>query len=190
MPLPKLHFRNNTVFSTFYFFVKFGYPVSDEEIKEMLAISDFVNIDQESLLNEEPWLYYCFTEVEGWIHVMSSSTIFARGNGIDLPLIEEVIKKSNEAFYCDSSEFDDFYLYLYGKKGKTLRKYIVSYPDLTYPVIQADFGKKLENEAYALTFKSHWRKIVYLAKSIGINLNHDPKDIRYYAYIPETKKIG
>lgn len=178
-----MQFKNNILYSPFYIFIKFGYPISDEDVLDKLGIRDYQELSlketKEEYIREINKFY--ITELGDWTHIIDG------WYGLwysDIRTYIDEIAKNHEVFYASIGDIDDSFDFVYYQNSILRRKYVVEDPHFSRNklVIKENYGSSLVGEEKILLQrdKDPWYTITELAQNIGISLNHPLENIRAY----------
>jgi hypothetical protein len=112
--------------------------------------------------------------MDGWSYALWQSAIRER--------IEQ-LSRAHDIFYCSVGNDDHSFEFVYYEDGRLKRKYIVEDPTYEGGEVVEELGTPLANEALALQEEDELDKVLSVAKSLGIEINHSPANIRTYRII-------
>lgn len=92
----------------------------------------------------------------------------------------EAIAEYHELYACTEGDCDRSFDYLHYRKGRIVRKYVVSSPSFSNRVVVEDFGTPLPGEA-ALLKNGGYNIGIELAGTLGIKNRFTDDDLRLYA---------
>lgn len=163
----------------FLIFIKGITHLSDIQILETLGLNRIKVID--SLEERKSSLY--LTRSKNWVHIMDNWLYNLWHKNSFEKKLEELGKKY-DIFHCSVGDCDDSFDFVYFKYGKLRRKHI--FEDSVFTGIKQvtnDIGEVLSSEKQILEKDTDAQvKIIELAKSIGVEINHKEDDIICYEY--------
>lgn len=173
--------QNKTFLSGFYIFIKIEVQAGDEEILELLELEDYelVKGEQERKENFLGKRYVFLAEDGTWTHIMDDG-YYTLWHDQKIRDTLEGIAKYFDVFHCSVGDSDNSFDFVYYKKGELIRAYGLDYPNYVEGKVARDIGTPLPIEAEALALKSPKEKVLTIAKSLGINIEHDLDAVRCY----------
>ena len=159
---------NNRVFSPYLVFIKCARIYENHDLLKLLGLNNHNAIEAE----DDVASYFYIARCDEWVHVIDDwfytlwySKNFRRNIGN--------LAKSYDVFTCSIGESDDSFDFEYYKNGELVRKFVVEDPDDAEKIITENYGAPLYCEAAALSQDDNMDKVLYIAKSLGINVNYD-----------------
>ncbi|MDW3196730.1 MAG: hypothetical protein R8G66_30420 [Cytophagales bacterium] len=176
--------RNGTFIAPFYVFIKC--PESHTSgVLNALKLSEWKLSDGplgQSFHKDHRHFY--LARSKEWLHLMDDG-YYTLWN--DQNFRERIPKLSRHfpIFACWVGDTEDSFGFQLFLKEKLVREYIVEDPDFNRILTARYQGKRLSIEKRALKQKDAEDKIIAMAKGLGVNVEHNPDEIRAY-----FKKIG
>ena len=167
--------------SPFYIFIKCAGLYSDEQLLGMFNLRPVNSTYKElaSLRDHDTDNNIYLTQDECWVHLMDNfGYTMWNHNGIFDWIGIAALK--HDIFWCDVGDTDRSYSFTYYQNRATRRCF--RYDDYyNNKVIERDFGEPLENEgSISCPGKDELDRMLMIASSIGIDIDHTHKKIRSY----------
>ena len=170
--------ETNCFDAPFLIFIKGINHLSDNEVFKLLGVRSFEIID--SLEEKESSLY--LTRCQNWIHIMDN-WLYNLYHKTSFKNRLDDIGKICDIFYCSIGDIDDSFDFTYFQDGKLRRKYVLNDTVPKNQVIEQNIGEVLPLEEEILSKEIDVQiKIVEIAKSVGIGINHKEENIICYQY--------
>ncbi len=183
-----MHIENHRLFAPFYIFVKDKSKLSDDQLLEKLDLKHYKPVlkkeDQE--LPDKQYLY--ISDDGNWKHLMDDCS-YGLWHELEIGLRIEGLSKEFDIYSCSIGDIDDSYEFVYYKDGIKIREYEVKDYDFDGGIVVKNSGQALEFEQDALAEKEVLDKVLAIAKSIGIHINHNAVNIRCYAKELKTEIV-
>lgn len=172
---------NQSYFSPYFIFVKYGFQISDKEILERLGLNGYNLILDEKerekeVLNKR---YLFLTEDREWTYVMDD-WFYTLWHNKEIRNWIKSMSQEFEIFTCSVGDCDDSFDFTYFKEGRIVRQYVVEDPHFKGGEVVKDFGMPFPIEKEALKKKDLYQKVMTIAESFGIEMNHKKENIRIY----------
>ena len=166
---------NQSYFSPYFIFIKYGFKMSDEEILGQLGLSEYDLITsneerEKGVLNKR---YLFLVEDEKWTYLMDD-WFYTLWHNEDIRKRIQSLSKNFEIFTCSVGDSDDSFDFTYFKQGKIIRQYIVEDPNFKGGEVVRDIGKPFSIEKIALKKKAPYQKVMVIAKSFDCLLYTSP----------------
>jgi len=174
----------NNRFSTPYFiFIKDNSKLSDKELFEKLGLENYelFSGNLERLFNAGGLKkrYLFLTEDGEWKHLMDD-WFYTLWHDKELKLKIKELSFDYDIFTCSVGDCDDSFDFVYYQKGNVKREYVVEDPKFNGGELVKNIGEPFRIENIALSKNSPFEKVLTVANSLGIAINHDLKKIRCY----------
>ena len=118
-------------------------------------------------------------EDEKWTYLMDD-WFYTLWHNEDIRKRIQSLSKNFEIFTCSVGDSDDSFDFTYFKQGKIIRQYIVEDPNFKGGEVVRDIGKPFSIEKIALKKKAPYQKVMVIAKSFDIKMNHEKERVRIY----------
>ena len=174
---------NNSLHSPFFIFIKDNGQLSDEELFERLNIKNYELISdaEERIrgreLTKKTYLYVA--EDNSWKHLMDG-WLYTLWHDPEIRKRIKTLSQEFDIYCCSVGDSDDSFDFIYYQNGTITREYVVEDPDYNGGFIAKDFGQPLDAEENAFKINDEIERVLYIAQSIGININHNLENIRCY----------
>ena len=129
---------------------------------------------------KETDFYLRVTRDKEWIHIMDN-WLYSLWQSDDFQHRVDKLGEKYDIFYCSVGDSDDGFDFTYYENGKLRRKYLVS-DYFTHLEITQNIGNPLPFEEDNLKKLDELGKVISIAKSIGIEINHKLENIVCYQY--------
>ena len=174
---------NGVLHAPFFIFIKDVGDYSDQQLLELTGASDYQPlgvIDPSQVLS---YRYICFLRDDaGWTHVIDDwwyslwHQKCLRGNLVGA-------SEKHTIFACSVGDCDESYGFQLYQAGQIVRDYEVQSPGYSDRIVSVDDGALLDGEEHVDKCKDDGLDIVLaIARSQGIDLNHEAKKIHTYVH--------
>lgn len=155
--------------------------MSDKEILEHLGLVDFDLIidkkEREKKILHKRYLF--LTEDNEWTHLMDD-WFYTLWHDKEIRKQIKLLSENFEIFTCSVGDCDDSFDFTYFKQGKIIRQYIVEDFQFNGGEVVKDIGNPFPIEKTAIKKKDLYEKVITIAKSFKIKMNHEKEKVRIY----------
>lgn len=172
---------NQSYFSPYFIFIKEGYKISDETILKNLGLSGYELVTENNERSNEirNKRYLFLTEDKNWTYLMDD-WFYTLWHNKEIRNRIKSLSKEFEIFTCSVGDCDDSFDFTYFKQGEIIRQYVVEDPKYKGGEVVKNFGIPFPVENTALRNKDLYTKVMTIAESFGIKMNHEKEKVRIY----------
>ncbi len=183
---------NQSYFSPYFIFIKEGGKMSDKEILEHLGLNDYkIVADEKERIKEVLYKRYLFlTEDNYWTYLMDD-WYYTMWHNEEIKNRIKLLSENFEIFTCSVGDCDDSFDFAYFKQGEIIRQYVVKDPKFKGGEVVKDIGNPFPIEKVALRKNDLYEKVMTIAESFGIKMNHEKEKVRIYGrFENKPEKFG
>ena len=182
---------NKSFLSPFFIFIKDNSKLNDKELLNKFDLNDYQLItdnNEKKIEGKNPNKRYLYiTEDRNWKHLMDD-WLYTLWHNKTIKLRIKALSNEFDIFCCSVGDCDDSFDFIYYQNGIETREYIVEDPDFNGGQVAKDFGKAFEVEKIALAKEDQFEKVLSIARSLGINTNHNLSKIRCYGRLEKESE--
>ncbi len=168
------------IHAPYFILIDGGTAYTAEEAMKLLGIQGFKAAKQLEFSNH----FLHITDDGRWLHLVDD-WLYTQWHSKSIR--DQIVKLAgkHDIFTCSVGDTDHSFDFEYYRDGKLIRQYVVE--DMNYDGghVTRDFGVPLPGEAEAFRHTDEIDRVLAIARSIGIVIDHTPENIRSF-----TKRYG
>jgi hypothetical protein len=164
------------IHSPYFIFIKGGVRHSDREVMAMLGIEGFKEARSPKFSNR----FMHITDDGEWLHI-ADDWFYSLWHSTTVRNRIAEIAKEHDIFTCSVGDIDHSFNFQYYSSGSLVRNYVVEDPDHNGGHVTEDFGVPLPAEFEALTQTCELVKVLSIAQSLGIRVDHQEAAVRTFS---------
>ncbi|MFK7904949.1 MAG: hypothetical protein AB8B69_07485 [Chitinophagales bacterium] len=177
----------NTFCSPYFIFIKEGFKITDQELLQRLDLKGYELVTDKEVKQSElegKWTLF-LTEDSQWTHLMDN-WFYTLWHDTKLRNRIKNLSADFDIFYCYGGDCDESLGFVYYQNGALVREYIVEDPNFRGSKVVRDFGAPFTIEKTVSEETNPFFRVLSIAKSIGIDIQHRLEDIRPYRKLKEV----
>jgi hypothetical protein len=170
-----LQITSGHIHAPYFIFIDGGTAYSDEQVMTLLGIEGF----SPSSCLEFPNHFLHITDDGRWLHVVDD-WLYTQWHSKTIRDRIAKLASKHDIFTCSVGDADysfDFDFYRY---GSLVRRYVVEDPNYNGGSVTKDFGDPLPGEAAAFENPDLVSRVLDVARSVGVDIDHRPEHIRSF----------
>lgn len=175
-----LHITSGHIHAPYFIFIDGGTVYSDEEAMKLLGIEGFAA----SSRLEFPNHFLHITDDGRWLHVVDD-WLYTQWHSKTIRGRIAKLATKHDIFTCSVGDTDHSFDFEYYRGGVLVRRYVVEDPSYDGGAVTVDFGNPLPGEATAFEHSDEVSRVLEVARSVGVEIDHHPERIRSF-----TKPYG
>jgi hypothetical protein len=176
-----LQITGGHIHAPYFIFIDGGSAYTDEEVMKLLGIEGFNVANRLEFPNQ----FLHITNNGQWLH-LADDWLYSQWHSKSIR--DRIVKlaATHDIFTCSVGDADHSFDFEYYRDGKLIRHYVVE--DMSYDggQVTKDFGEPLPGEVDAFRHNDEIDRVLAVARSIGIVIDHTPENIRSFTKSDRT----
>lgn len=173
---------NGTIHSPYFIFLRTVTTYADRDLLQRFGLPEYRSITDPPRLGR----HVCITNDDHWTHIADDWFYTLWHMPATRQAIAEIAVHC-DVFTCSVGESDESYDFGYYRNGRFVRSYVVDDPQWRGGKVVQDIGQRIHSEWEAKQHKDQLQIVLSIASSLGIDLRHESKHLRFYAPPHATK---
>lgn len=170
-----LHITDGHIHAPYFIFIDGGTVYSDGEVIELLGIKGFTATKRLDELDH----FLHITDDGRWLHVVDD-WLYTQWHSKTIRDRIAKLAAEHDIFTCSVGDSDHSFDFEYYSGGHLVRRYVVEDPNYDGGSVTEDFGRPLPGESAALEHSDELSKVLAVAHSVGVEIDHRPSKIRSF----------
>jgi hypothetical protein len=171
-----LHITGDHIHAPYFIFIDGGTVYSDEEAMELLGIEGFAASARLECSNHVLHI----TDDGRWLHVVDD-WFYTQWHSRTIRDRIAKLATRHDIFTCSVGDTDHSFDFEYFMGGVLVRRYVVEDRNRDGGVVTEDFGSPLPGEAAAFEHSDEVSRVLEVARSVGVVIDHRPERIRSFS---------
>jgi hypothetical protein len=166
----------------YFIFIDGGTIYGDEEVMALLGIEGF----SPSAHLEFPNHFLHITDDGRWLHI-ADDWLYTQWHSKTIRDRIAKLASKHDIFTCSVGDADYSFDFDFYQGGILVRRYVVEDPNYNGGSVTEDFGEPLPGEAAAFEHADLAMRVLDVARSVGVSIDHRPERTRSFTKPYETR---
>jgi len=170
-----LHITGGHIHAPYFIFIDGGTIYGDEEVMALLGIEGFSPASH----LEAPNHFLHITDDGRWLHIVDD-WLYTQWHSKTIRDRIAKLASKHDIFTCSVGDADYSFDFDFYQGGFLVRRYVVEDPNYDGRSVSEDFGQPLPGEAAAFEHADLAMRVLDVARSVGVTIDHSPECIRSF----------